>query len=178
MTLRRCSLLILAASLQLVALAAAAGAASLAAEKAPSPARSAEFTLTDQESRTHRFQFPREKLSVLVLADQKGSKQIEGWIAPIFGRYGEEIDIAGVAALPGIPAAFQGLFRREFRKQLRYPVMLDWSGTVAQSFGYRGQVAHLLVIGKSGRILVMKLGEADAGALGEVFKVIDWELAR
>ena len=142
---------------------------------AASPPRTApvEFTLTDQDGQTRVVDYPHAKVTVFVVADQKGAAEIAGWIAPLYARYENRIEISGIAALPGIPPMFQGLFRREFKKRLTYPVMLDWSGDVARSFGYEKQRAELFVIGKDGRVALRQTGAANERALTEVFEAID-----
>ena len=132
-----------------------------------------EFTLTDQDGQTRVVDYPRAKVTVFVVADQKGSAEIAGWIAPLYERYKSGIEISGIAALPGIPPMFHGLFRREFKKRLTYPVMLDWSGDVARRFGYEKQRAQLFVIGKDGRIALTQSGAADEQALRQVYREID-----
>ena len=132
-----------------------------------------EFTLTDQDGETRVVDYPREKVTVFVVADQKGSAEIAGWIAPLYERYKNAVEISGIAALPGIPPMFHGLFRREFKKRLTYPVMLDWSGDVARQFGYEQERAQLLVIGKDGRVALRQSGAANDRALAEVFREID-----
>ena len=132
-----------------------------------------EFTLTDQDGQTRVVDYPRAKVTVFVVADQKGSAEIAGWIAPLYKRYEDRIEISGIAALPGIPPMFQGLFRREFKKRLTYPVMLDWSGDVARSFGYEKERAELYVIGKDGRVALRRTGVANERALTEVFSEVD-----
>jgi predicted transcriptional regulator len=112
-------------------------------------------------------------VSVFVVADQKGSGEIAGWITPLAQRYQQRIDVAGIAALPGIPPMFQGLFRREFKKRLAFPVMLDWTGDVARSVGYESNRAQLLVVSRSGRIALTKSGPANEQALAEVIGEID-----
>jgi hypothetical protein len=132
-----------------------------------------EFSLTDQDGRTRAVSYPHGKVSVFVVADQKGSADIAGWIAPLSKRYEQRIEVAGIAALPGIPPMFQGLFRREFKKRLTFPVMLDWTGDVARSVGYENNRAQLLVVGRSGRIALMKSGPANEQALADVMGEID-----
>ena len=132
-----------------------------------------EFTLTDQDGQKRVVDYPREKVTVFVVADQKGSGQIAGWISPLYARYEKGIEISGIAALPGIPPMFHGLFRREFKKRLTYPVMLDWNGEVAQMFGYEKQRVELFLIGKDGRVALRQTGAANDRALVEVFREID-----
>ncbi len=132
-----------------------------------------EFTLTDQDGQPRAVEYPRDKVSVFIVADQKGSAEIAGWITPLYARYENRVEISGIAALPGIPPMFHGLFRREFKKRLTYPVMLDWSGDVARRFGYEKERAQLLVIGKDGRVALRQTGAANDRALAEVFREID-----
>jgi hypothetical protein len=132
-----------------------------------------EFTLSDQDGQTRVVDYPREKVTVFVVADHKGSGEIAGWIAPLYQRYETGVEISGIAALPGIPPMFHGLFRREFKKRLTYPVMLDWSGDVARRFGYEKERAQLLVIGKDGRVALRQTGAANDRGLAEVFREID-----
>ena len=132
-----------------------------------------QFTLTDQDGQARAVAYPNDKVSVFVVADQKGASQIAGWITPLYQRYENRIEISGIAALPGIPPPFQSLFRREFKKRLTYPVMLDWSGEVARSFGYQKERAQLFVIGKNGRVAVSLSGAASEQALADVFTEID-----
>ena len=140
------------------------------ASKQPLPI---EFTLTDQNGQRRVVQYPREKISVFVVADQKGSGDIAGWIAPLYARYQEQVEISGIAALPGIPPMFHALFRREFKKRLTYPVMLDWDGAVARSFGYENERAELFVIGRDGRVALRRSGPANERALAQVIAEID-----
>jgi hypothetical protein len=137
------------------------------------PSAPTEFKLSDQDGRERVVAYPRRSVSVFVVADQKGSSEIAGWIAPLYARYGERIDIAGIAALPGIPPMFHALFRREFKKRLTYPVMLDWTGDVAKAFGYEQKQAQLFVIGTDGRIALSKVGPANSNALAEVYRAVD-----
>lgn len=132
-----------------------------------------EFALSDQDGIKHVVDYPRDKVSVFVVADQKGSSQIAGWITPLYERYERQVEITGIAALPGIPPMFHGLFRREFKKRLEYPVMLDWNGDVARSFGYQKERAQLFVISRDGRVAFSQTGAATEQALSRVFSEID-----
>ena len=131
------------------------------------------FTLTDQDGRARTIDYPRDKVSVFVIADHKGSSEIAGWITPLYERYQQRVEIAGIAALPGIPPMFQGLFRREFKKRLAFPVMLDWTGDVSRSIGYENNRAQLLVVSQTGRVTLSRNGPATERALAEVAGEID-----
>jgi hypothetical protein len=156
----------------LVLLASGLSGAGASAATAP-PTQAVEFTSTDQDGKARLVKYPREKVSVFVLADQKASSEISGWISPLYARFQERVDITGIAALPGIPSAFHSLFRREFKKRLTYPVMLDWSGDVSRAHGYQKEQVQLLVVSRSGRIALSKTGPATPAALAEVYSAIE-----
>jgi hypothetical protein len=162
----------LAAAVTLFAFAHVASAGPLLSDTVK-PGFSAEFVLQDQHAADQKIQFPRAKISVLIVADQKGSEQIAPWVTPLYARYEKRIDIAGLASLPGIPSPFHGLFRREFRKKLAYPVLLDWTGEVSKTFNAKPNVANLFVIGKDGKILVNKTGAVAPAELKDVTDTID-----
>ena len=64
----------------------------------------------------------------------KGSNQLAPWIQALHDRYGQRIDIDGVAdvsMIPNVPSL--GMFREAFRKRLAYSVMLDWEGAVVSN---------------------------------------------
>jgi len=146
------------------------GRPAFAASKSAEPV---EFTLSDQNARVHVVRYPRGKVSFLVLSDRAGASQIEGWIAPVYARYDQRVEIAGIADLPNIPSMFHALFRREFKKRLTYPVMLDGSGDVAKAFGYQKGQAQVFVIGTSGEIALKQSGPAYAAGLADVYRAID-----
>jgi hypothetical protein len=114
--------------------------------------KAAGFVLKDQYNNTHAYGFPKEKVSVLLFADYKGHSQLEPWIRPLYDRYRDGIHIHGVADLSAVPGILRGMVRNAFRKQLDYPVMLDWRGTVSDRYAYQKGLANLLVINCAGEI--------------------------
>ncbi len=136
----------------------------------------ADFELTDQDSKPRSFRFPKAKVTVMTVADHKGSEQLASWIQRIRDRYETRIDIDGIADVSIIPKAFQNMFRSAFRKKLTYSVMLDWNGDVVKQFGYKKGVANIYLIDRGGRIVKQVSGPAsDAGAeelFGEIDRVI------
>jgi hypothetical protein len=104
-------------------------------------AQAHEFMLQDQFDQTHVYRFPHPQVSVLVMADRRGSRQLKAWIQPIYERFEKRINIGGVAELSRVPRFARGLARRFLRQRLSYPVMLDWTGKVTRRYDYQqGQV--------------------------------------
>ncbi len=121
---------------------------------------SACIELHDQYDAPQKLSFPTTNITVLTIADRKGSSQVDGWIAALKLRYSGRIDLRGLADVGGVPGFLQGNIRRRFQETRRYPVMMDWSGKVCAQFGYRPGLANILVLGKDGRILGRFAGAA------------------
>ena len=150
----------------------------LAAIASAAPARKlTDFELTDQDAKTRSYRFPRAKVTVMTVADHRGSDQLAPWIQRIYDRYEKRIDIDGVADVSMIPKPFQNMFREAFRKQLTRSVMLDWGGAVVKQFGYAKGVANLYVIDREGRLLKQITGPVSDAAERELTREIDRALA-
>jgi hypothetical protein len=142
------------------------------------PRTAGAFELKDQYNAPHSISFPRTRVTVLTVADHKGSEQVGGWIASIRERYPADIDIAGVADVGKVPFFLRGTVQEKFKKRCAYPVMLDWSGRVAKSFGYEKGEASLLVIHRDGTVLMRFSGAANEERLRQVFETIDRALGQ
>jgi hypothetical protein len=132
-----------------------------------------DFQLTDQDSKTRTYRFPKSKITVMTVADHKGSEQLAPWIQRIRDRYETRIDIDGVADMSSVPTFLQDTIRKAFRKQLTYSVMLDWDGNVVKQFGYKKGVANIYLIDYAGRILRQVSGPHSDSASVELFSDID-----
>jgi hypothetical protein len=132
-----------------------------------------DFELTDQNAHARAYRFPKTKITVMTVADHKGSDQLAPWIQWLHDRYQKKIDIDGVADVSSIPKPFRDLFRAAFRKQLTYSVMLDWTGSVVEQFGYTKGVANLYVIDRAGRVLKQFRGPVSDDAAHELAREID-----
>ena len=131
------------------------------------------FQLKDQYDTSYVYKFPRSKVSVLAFGDREGSKQIEGWIHPLYERYGNQVDIHGIAELSVVPTLVRGVVRRIMKREVKHPVMLDWEGSVSRSYGYRSGRANIIVIDRDGRIVLKLIGAARASELNRVYSQID-----
>jgi len=82
-----------------------------------------------------------------------------------------------VADVSMIPKPFHSMLRTAFRKQLAYPVMLDWEGTVVRQFGYAKGVANIYLIDRGGRILKQVTGPLSDEGLRDLTSDIDRAMA-
>jgi len=122
-------------------------------ENPPWPTNAPAFVeLQDQFGKRQKLAFPNQEVTLLAIADKKGSAELNAWIAALKPRYAGRIDIRGLADMGGVPGFLQGHIARKFQAKLKYPVMMDWSGKVCDRFGYRHGVANILVIDADGAI--------------------------
>ena len=138
----------------------------------------ASFELRDQYDIAHTISFPATNVTVITVADKKGSEQIDGWIAPLKERYGGRIDIEGVADMSRVPGFLRSMVRERFKKRRTYPVMLDWDGPVARGFNYRKDEANVFVIDRDGHVTGHFTGATNEVALRALFVDVDRALSK
>jgi hypothetical protein len=132
-----------------------------------------DFDLADQDVKPRSYRFPKAKVTVMTVADHKGSEQLAPWIQRLYDRYQKRIDIDGIADVSMIPKPFHNMFREAFRRQLTRSVMLDWGGAVVKQFGYAKGVANIYVIDRQGRIVKQASGPVTDEGLRELTTQID-----
>jgi hypothetical protein len=131
------------------------------------------FALQDQYGISRSCLFPSSKIRLVTFADQKGTAYIEGWIRPIYQRYGDRIDIKGVAVLSAVPTMARGLVCAFIKVNVEYPVLLDWEGRISKQYEYENNTMRLVVIDRDGRIRRSLTGPASKARLQELFMLLD-----
>lgn len=135
--------------------------------------RAENFTLEDQFGNKIGVNFPSDKVAILIFGDRKGSEQVEGWVRPLYQKYTNQIYIFGIAELSVVPWAVRPVVRTMIRSKSKTPVMLDWSGKVAKSYGYEKGKANVFVVGKNGIIVAVKKGAVSNAALNGLYQEIN-----
>jgi len=159
---------IAAFALMLVAGSGIAGEAHLLATHAP-----AGIALHDQYDAPQKLSFPTTNITVLTIADRKGSDQVDGWIAALKLRYSGRIDLLGLAEVGGVPRFLQGKIRKRFQDTRTYPVMMDWSGKVCAQLGYQPDLANILILSRDGSVLGRFTGGAVETNRAAAFDALD-----
>ena len=132
-----------------------------------------DFVLEDQHRDEHDYRFPRERVTVLLVADRKGSDGLEKWVRPLYERYELDIDLRGIAELSEAPRIFRGLIRLGFRQVLEYPVLMDWEGEVCEALNYPGEIPRVVVAAPDGEIALKVDGEAEPERIARVMRSVD-----
>ncbi len=135
--------------------------------------RAAEFELEDQFGKRVAYRFPKEKPSILAFGDREGAQQIEGWIRPIYESFGARVDIHGIAVLREVPALFRGFARSQFRRRVKYPVLLDFQGDVTARYGYAPGKANIVIIDRDGKIVLKETGPATPEKLQRLRRALE-----
>jgi len=138
----------------------------------------APFELRDQYDVSHKISFPATNVTVMTVADKKGSEQIDGWIAALKERYTGQILIEGIADVSNVPRLLRSMVREQFKKHRKYPVMLDWAGPTVRSFHYHKDEANVFVIDRQGHVTGHFTGTTNEIALNELFLAIDRALSK
>jgi hypothetical protein len=134
--------------------------------------------LPDQFEKPQKLSFPNTNLTVLTLADRKGSEQIAGWVEPVAKQFGPRVDVRGIADVSAVPRLLRGTVRAAFRKEQSYPVMMDWAGKEVAKFAPKENVTTVLLIDGQGKILRRYEGVATKVEVEELCKLIRERLAR
>lgn len=110
----------------------------------------ARIELNDQFGMPQTIDFPSTNITVLAIADSKGSEEVAGWISPIKQRFGTNLVIRGIADVSGVPGFLKGRVQKRFQQQHTNSVMLDWSGVVCAEFQFKRGVANLFALDRNG----------------------------
>jgi hypothetical protein len=135
--------------------------------------RSRSFTLTDQYNRPRTIAFPTDKPLVLMLGDRSGSEQIEPWVRELYQRYGDSIEIQGIAILRGVPAPIRPIIRSQLRSRAPKRVLLDWDGAVADMYHCQRDVCNIVVLDRQGRISTIVRGSVSAERTRLICQALD-----
>jgi hypothetical protein len=123
------------------------------------------FELPDQFGTNHTVTFPRPQPLLLIVADRKGSEQIDAWVKMVKARCGQRLEFIGVANASGAPGWVHGLIRKSFQKKYPYPILLDWSGHLPASLRCEPDVANVFLLNPAGRVLATERGECSEESL-------------
>ena len=139
--------------------------------------RVSSFSLQDQNDQKVEVNFPSDRPVVFVFGDRDGAKQIDGWATPIYKKFDGKIYMFGVASLGGVPSYARGIVRRLIKRQTQFPVLLDWGGKIAKTYGYEKDKAMVLVVAKNGTILTTKFGPANESEVNSVIVELEKQLS-
>jgi hypothetical protein len=128
----------------------------------------ATLSLPDQFGRERTFSIPQPTLSVLTVADQKGSEEITAWVQSLKRLFGVELPIEGVADVSRVPRLLRPLVRKRFSERLQHPVLLDWEGGVVSQLRCQPNTANVFLLSTNGEVLLTLHGAVDGRKLEQL----------
>lgn len=90
---------------------------------------------------------------VMLIADRTGSEQLEGWLVPLAEQYDDVVQIQGIAELSAVPRLLRPMVRALFREDEAVPILMDWTGEVADRFGARAAVVNVYLLAPDGEVV-------------------------
>jgi len=148
-------------------ISAIAGAGqSLINSKAP------DFSLPDQHNKMVNLRELAGKPMILLASDKEGTKQNAGWRKAIAERYKDRILIQGVADVRKVPFFLKGSYKKDFQKDPD-SIILDWEGTIFRSYGFKDNVANIVLIDKEAIVRYCHAGSAEQSEIEELYRAID-----
>lgn len=131
------------------------------------------FRLADAHDRWTDVSFPSGSVRVLAFAGRRGAGQLRDWIEPLAVRYGDRIEVHGIALLGEVPRLMRPIVRRLFRREPGDRVLLDWTGETEAAYELEGDAATLIVVRPDGGIERRVTGPADPVALAALMDCLD-----
>jgi hypothetical protein len=135
---------------------------------APTTNTSITLDLRDQFGRMQKLSFPTTNITLLTIADKKGSEQVTGWVSATKQRFGEQIDVRGIADVSAVPGPLRSMVAGQFRKSQSYPVMMDWSGAARKAFDAAPGRANVLLLDPRGVVIKRFTGQSTPAALADL----------
>ena len=121
--------------------------------------------LKDQFGKQHQISFPRQSMTLLTIADDKGATALEPWLAALKNRYGTNVYYIGIAQVRSVPSPLRSFVTGRFKKKYSYPILLDWSGDVVKPFAPESAAPNIYLLSKTGSILHQARGRLTESAL-------------
>ncbi|ACB75153.1 hypothetical protein [Opitutus terrae] len=152
----------------------------LAADSAPAATTAAPllaFSLKDQFDREHTDANSVGQVTLLTVADRKGSTFIGNWSKAI----GEELEHTahppvrwvGVATLSGVPSFMRGMVKKMFGSDAKHWTLMDWKGHFAKTYALPSERACILVFAPDRRLVFQTSGQkVDPAAVSAIVAAI------
>lgn len=139
----------------------------LAADPAPAAATvppPLAFSLKDQLDREHTEAESAGQVTLLTVADRKGSTFLGAWSKAIGTELGRTehppVRWVGAATLSGVPSFMRGMVKKMFGADEKRWTLMDWKGQFAKTYSLPAERASLLVFAPDRRLLFQTSGQA------------------
>ena len=124
-----------------------------------------DFTIKDQYDHVVQLSLQRGKPVLLVYGDRLGSDYMSDWADAVRqSPLANSVTVIRIANLRAVPSLFYGYVRRKFQAlneegKPTQPVLLDWDGSVAKSFGFTADLTNVYLIDEKGMLRYAACGK-------------------
>ncbi|MGI6296250.1 MAG: peroxiredoxin family protein [Armatimonadota bacterium] len=134
--------------------------------------RAPAFDMKDQFGKIWKLPDLKERVVVLVVATTDSGRLMGPWVDTLKAQYADKVTILGLLDLKSVPSIGRGIAKSRIRKETKDPMMLDFSGRTAQTYGVSGKVPTVVVIDKNGLIQAIARQTYSKSAYESVSSVI------
>lgn len=123
------------------------------------------YSLEDQFERRWKHSDFAGQTVVYVISDRDGYSYSANWTTPLIKEYGKRVKFVPIADVRGVPGFLKGYIRGRFRGEFKYPVLLDWEGTIATAVQFTAGYPNLMIVDANRSILYKTAGSGTAAQL-------------
>ena len=136
-------------------------------------ARSPEFDLKDQFGKTWKLAELGGTVTILIVADPDSGRAMGPWMDALKGRCSGKTRILGLMDLHSVPGIGRGIARSRIRRETKDPLMLDFHGAVARSYGVSSKCPTVVVIDKTLVVRAAVTAAYDQQSLQTITEAVD-----
>jgi cytochrome oxidase Cu insertion factor (SCO1/SenC/PrrC family) len=149
---------------------------SLSAAEAPIGSAAPDFTIKDQYDQEVQLSSQRGKAVLLIYGDNLGSDYMGAWARSVReSAAASSVTVTRIANLRALPALLRSYVKRQFLKtnaegKPNSPVLLDWDGAVAKTYGFTEDLTNVYLIDEAG---ILRYRASGKGTPEETRKLLE-----
>ncbi len=135
-------------------------APTLASPAAAEPPRALSFELEDQFGDLHSTADVEGRPVIVIGSDRAGRQESQIWaqtVGSLMETDGElqgRAEILRIADLRGVPVFLKGTVRKQLRRGLETPLLLDWDGQVVGIYDFQPEIANVVLLDGDGTVVL------------------------
>lgn len=136
-------------------------------------ARAPDFDLKDQFGKSWSLSGLGGGVTVLTVADTDSGRAMGPWVDTLKSRYPNKVNILGMLDLHTVPGIGRGIARLRIKRETKDPMMLDFSGNTARTYGVSSKVPTVVVIDKTGIVRAVARQAFDKASFETLAAAVD-----
>jgi len=135
-------------------------APTLADLSAAEPRQALSFDLEDQFGDLHSTADVEGRPVIVIGSDRAGRRESQIWAQTVGSLMETDAELQGraeilrIADLRGVPAFLKGSVRKQLRRGLETPLLLDWDGQVVGIYDFQPEIANVVLLNRDGAVVL------------------------